>query len=229
MHSKNKYFPKEKGDLITTIGFFLFIVAKMLQEVFPIFDPFLEQHIPHWSIRLLRDIGFAMAFSSMVIFGIRKLSMEGFTVKRVLITASGIAMLFSVSASCFYSSIMMLDISKKLNLTELYSNRPNKLIYYENLTLEKKAEYSLLIAEMQHEATGELVEYFTTEGKIAVFKPSEQNEKKRNEMLHNIKKMELLGKNLKQAGIVWAVVALSSIFLGFYPKRSSNKRVNTDC
>jgi hypothetical protein len=225
MHSRNKYFPKEKGDLITTIGLFVFIVAKLLQEVFPTYDPFLEQHIPNWGIRVLRDIGFAVTFSSMIIFGIRKLGIEGFTIKRVLSTALGIAMLFGVSAFCFYASTMMVDISKKLNLTELYSNRPNKLKYYEKLTLEKKAEYSLLMAEMQYEATGELIEYFTTEGKIDLFKPNEQNINKRNETLHNIKKMDWLGKSLKQSGFGWAVIASLSIFLGFYPKKSSNNAI----
>ena len=189
MNSFRKWSPKTAADIVVTSGFILYLLGMVLHEILfssaDVFSLVGSERVAEWSLRLLRDIGFAIGFGGMVSFGIRTLRNEGFSFKRLFMPLLAFVFLVSTSSICFYTSAITKGVSEGLDRPIRDIEKFTKKIDDETIPLSERSKYSLFYAKLKYDEEGSLIEYLTLEGQKKIFQPSDDQINSREKFLEN--------------------------------------------
>jgi len=222
--------PKSKGELVILLGAFLWLSAKIVHYLlYPDFDLAMlqgEHSFGEWGLRLLRDIGFTVVTSGLVIHGIREWRKADMASGKIIVPIVGILFLVGWSAFGFYSSSKMKSFSLELYKTPSeVSGILKKLkekVDDESIPVEERAIQSSRLAYITYQENGGLIDVLKEDGTLEPYKPTEEEIAFRNEYLTLREQSIWIQSSLHQSGVIAAIIATVSIFLGFYPNKKKS-------
>ena len=216
----SKNFQKTNGPIVITFGFVIYLLGAVAHEAyFSNIDPFIiaeNERIFEWVLRLVRDLGLTIGFGGMIVFGIRILRRQKFSIKNFIMPATGLAFFVLISFYCFYFSREMESV---LNLPAINTERLSARINDPNISMTERVKLSELYSVIEYEENGRITEFFNINGEIVTYKPSDEQVKNREEMLFNKFKINWAKDSFYKSGFLWVSIAVSSVVLGFFPNR----------
>ena len=211
---------KSKLPKPVVIGFTLFFTAKLYQIVSGLIDPeystMTRVNLFYFS-ELLENMGLALAFGSMIIYGIYTLRKAGITLKYVSVVVLGIMFCaghawysYAINQNIFDMHQMYIKSSD-----DLKENLEAKLAK-DSLILEKRAKLSQQYAKMQYEDEGILIEHVTPEGATTIYKPSPEAETNRIKYLRLKTQSRLHKKSSVIYAWIWVVTGVIALLIGTF-------------
>jgi len=228
-----KLLPKNKSEWIILSGFLLSFIADVVHSNYS-FDPMNATPrvaLIEWLIRVVRDWALTAALATMIIAGIRLIRKDGFTLKRLLFPVIG----FVIAGGCLWVSLFgyqrfsaLQEMDRTRNISR---NKFETTINLKNLPPDKKSKTSKFIAYMRFHEDGVLVNYFTPDGKVELYTPTEKEKKERDEFLKTNKLINWMTRSLYISVYFWVVVIVVSFALGFLTpvkRKTPNNGVDSD-
>ena len=228
-----KLLPKSKSEWIILSGFLLSFLAGVVHGNYP-FDPMNatpKVALIEWLIRVVRDLALTAALATMIITGIRLIRKEGFTLKRMLLPTLGFAIAggyLCVSLIMYQGFTVFQDLTKTPNIPR---NKIESTISEKNLPPDKKSKISKFYASLRFSEDGDLINYYTPDGKSELYKPTEKEKQERDDRVKTNKLIKWMTRSLYLSIYFWAVVIAVCLLLGFFTpikKKPPNNGVDTD-
>lgn len=234
MASMKKSIRKTKiHEIAIWIGWGLFGLGRILERLlFENFDPLSvsqREATTEWAIRQASGIGLALALSLMLVFGIREIQKECFSIKKLLNLLIAVVFLISLSAFGFYTNSILTKFNESIHPHDFF-NEIEADINNTSIPLEKRTGISKFYAKMRYEEDGIITEYLSPEGNKILYEPTAEAKASRAEWQRNKELMAWSQKTTKRAGIQWLAILALSILFGFFPKvkKPSNKIMSLD-
>lgn len=220
--------PKSKSQWIITFSLVIFISIDIYLSFFVAFDPLTAsdaEFFHHWLLRVIRDSSLTIALSGMIIFGIRTIRKDGFSIKRVLSPGIAILIIIILTGLSLFINITMSRIQRDLFYApESLKENLKECLDRKDLPLSQRSEISLMYARQVWKETGDTIEYITSEGEERVYEPSLEEKEKKKKIARTDELLTWTLKGLKRAYIFWPIVAIICVAIGFF---SPIKKANT--
>ena len=212
-----KLFCKSKGYNFAGICFLVYFVVSFCHDIFYSSDFLNLSEQQAWRAWILRITGFgslSLAIGAIILFGIRELRRNGFSIKKLLVPIVGIGF-------CMFSVYLGWSVHSSGNLSEFLDigdfNIPNldQRLATGEIDMGPYSKATLLKAENCFMKDGSITEYTMLDGQIVPYEPNEQMLQLYKEM-HQIKHfLGSLEKSFHWNVYHWTSIAMISIILGF--------------
>lgn len=213
---------QNKHEVVIAICFLIYIAIDIyLRNFFDIdllhaSDSLLFRHS---IFKMIQFFSLMIAISGSIIFGIRSLRRDGFSVMRFISPAIGIFLCILTSGTSIYGNIMtkemqetVFDNSKYHSLTQEY----NLEELNQNLSLSQRSELSVSHAKFVWQMTGKAIKYIANDGNIITYSPSAEEIEERRLMLRANERLTESRNGMKRAGVICISLAFFSVGLGIF-------------
>lgn len=211
--------PKSNFEWVLFVSTLLFLAAELAQKFIFDFDPMTAseaEFFRNWIIRLVRDVALSVVVSGTIITGIRKVRRAGFSWRRAVtpLLAAGLCVLLMAISG--YGYLTMSKIRKALLSTPIDSLQMlEECLAEQNLSPDQRAQFSRMYARERYLIYGEIVDYYTKDDIQKPYEPTESDKQRARERARLACLMSKAEEGLRTAAIIWPIVALVSIAIGY--------------
>ena len=209
---------------VLSYSFVIFIVTELLEQVYVNIDISIATNSELFISSLIRTFNhfsLAVGLSGMLILGIQTIRKNGICFKSILMPAfSFVFILFIISLSVFPYRVFEKStnfIKSKPYYAKLLSTMESSL-ERQDLPPDSKAFISKDYARIKYQQAGLILDYFTPEGTVATYKPTENEVTQRNETLKSEVEVifwnHMAKRTIWSSLIFWSLLAISSILIG---------------
>ena len=216
---------------ILIYSFVIFLITKLLELAYNNVDILAATDFELFIralIRTFNHFSLAVGLSGMLVLGFRNIRRTGFSIRSLLMpTFALILILFFISFSVYSyrpleKSIQF--IKSKPYYSELLSSLESSL-ERKHLSADRKAHTSKEYARLKYQQSGLIVDYFTIDGTVVSYKPTEEEVYQRDAMLRSevetIFWNHLARRTLWGSIIFWTLLIIVSILIGIFGFKDS--------
>ena len=211
--------PKSNFEWVLFVSALLFLAAELAQKFIFDFDPMTAseaEFFRNWIICLVRDVALIVVVSGTIITGIRKVRRAGFSWRRMVIPLLAIGFCVLMMTISGYGYLTMLKIRKALLSTPVVSLQMlEECLAGQDLSPVQRAQLSVMYARERYLIYGEIADYYTKDGSQKPYEPTDKDRQRNRERARLACLMSKAEKGLRTTTIVWPIVALVSIAIGY--------------
>ena len=209
----------EKGEWLVLACFLIFLVGEV-HIIYFSSDPLTATEtelLRDWIIRLIRSIALTIAISTIIIIGIRAMRRDGYSHRRL------ITPLFGVGFCLFMTTMALLSHRTASKVREDMTHSQDEFFQEQKAWLESsdlspelRSEVSRKNARLYYMLRGKTDEYFTQDGALRPYEPTEEEEKKAREHQKIEHLMHRAIQGMKVSMIAWPAIAIFSTLIGIF-------------
>ena len=181
-------------------------------------------------IRTFNHYSLAVGLSGLLILGIRNVRNSGITIRSVLMPSIGFFLILFFAVLHFSSFPVLQRSSQLLESIPYYGDNLSKLekiMASEDVKPDTKASISKIYAQTRYRYEGLIIDFFTTEGTVETYKPTEKEVAERNDMLKSeveaIVWNNLARRSMWGTLIFWTLLVIFSILIGIFSSVGETK------
>ena len=217
---KISIFPKwEKSEWLVLACFLIFLGGEAHITSFSS-DPLTATEtelLRDWIIRLIGSIALTIAISTITIIKIRAMRRDGYSHRRL------ITPLFGVGFCLFMMAIALLSYRTASKVREYMTHSQDEFFQEQKAWLESsdlspelRSEVSRRNARHYYMLRGKTDEYFTEDGALRPYEPTEEEKKKAREHQKIQQLMHRAIQGMKLSMIAWPAIAIFSTLIGIF-------------
>jgi hypothetical protein len=211
---------------ILIYSFVIFLATKLLEQAYTSIDISVATNSELFISSLIRTFNhfsLAVGLSCMLLLGIQTIRKSGFSIKSILMPSIGFVLIlfFIYLSSSKYRVLERTSqfIKSKPHYEELLSTMESSL-ERQDLPTDSKAFLSKYYARTKYEQAGLIIDHFTPEGIVTIYKPTAKEVTQRNEMLKSeveaIFWSQLAKRTIWGSLIFWTLLTIVSILIGIF-------------
>ena len=211
--------PKSDFEWVLFVSALLFLAAELAEKFMFDFEPMTAseaEFFRNWIICVVRDVALIVIVSGTIITGIRKVRRVGFSWRRAVTPLLAIGFWVSLMFISGYGYLTMFKIRKALLSTPVVSlEMLEECLGGQDLSPVQRAQLSVMYARERYLIYGEIADYYTKNGSQKPYEPTDKDRQRNRERARLTCLMSKAEKGLRTSTIVWPVVALVSIAVGY--------------
>jgi hypothetical protein len=189
------------------------ITSSLLIMLFVDVDP---RRIGGWAVAVVRDAGFYIGATAMVVGSIRAIRRDASTVARGLQVVVGLVLFGLLIGGPLATRHILLSSRDAWShdIEPIYAEKVRRTIDNRSISMEKRSFASSVLAAEIYAKKGEIVSVISTDGKNRLYEPDESARELRRNILKTRSIAEFRLPRLESQAWFTAVVLLASVGVG---------------
>lgn len=200
------------SNVIILSGLLIYLISIFLLRSLSPYDPTATIPWKGTTLNLIGMFGLTLVLTAMTVSALRSIRRIGFRWSNIFLAVIGVGMAL-IFVFVNYQAYTVLSNTPLSNKNAKFLEQLESALA-KDISLESKAELSLMYARTKYEYEGEKIKHLDSQGNLVEFEPSSEDIETRN-LRTELEKMQAWGKIYPlRSAVYWAAVAIASAIIG---------------